>query len=84
MAILQVEYLENLAQARLDHLLNRAQENVNQVLEDVRLILAALRGDKEAESKLSGESKRFHLQYQTDLASGKLDLKACQNLARRD
>ena len=74
MAILQVEYLENLAQARLDHLLNRAQETVNQVLDDVRLILAALRGDKEAESKLSGESKRFHLQYQADLASGKLEV----------
>jgi histidinol dehydrogenase len=74
MAILQVEYLENLAQARLDHLLNRAQENVNQVMEDVRLILAAVRGDKEAESKLGGESSRFHLQYQADLASGRLEV----------
>jgi histidinol dehydrogenase len=74
MAILQVEYLENLAQARLDHLLHRAQENVNQVLEDVRLILAAVRGDKEAESKLSGESQRFHQQYQAELASGRLEV----------
>jgi|UniRef100_A0A7V6DRB7 histidinol dehydrogenase len=74
MAILQVEFLENLAQTRLDHLLNRARENVNQVLEDVRLILAAVRGDKEAEGKLSNESRRFHQQYQADLASGRLEV----------
>ena len=74
MAVLQVEYLEKLTPDRLDHLLNRSQENVNQVLEDVRAILAAVRGDKEAESKLGGESKRFHLQYQADLASGKLEV----------
>jgi histidinol dehydrogenase len=74
MAVLQVEYLEKLAPDRLNHLLNRSKEDVNQVLEEVRLILAALRGDKEAESKLGDESKRFHLQYQADLASGKLEV----------
>jgi histidinol dehydrogenase len=68
MALLQVEYLEKLAPARLDHLLHRSQEDVNQVLEDVRAILAALRRDGDA------ESLRWHRQYKADLTAAELEV----------
>ncbi len=74
MAVLQVEYLENLAADRLNHLLNRSRENVSQVLEDVRAILTALRRGGDAESLLTGESLRWHHQYQADLATGRLEV----------
>ena len=63
MAVLQVEYLESLAPARLDRLLNRSKEDVNQVLEDVRAILTALRRDGDA------ENLRWHRQYKADLTA---------------
>jgi histidinol dehydrogenase len=49
MAGLQVEYLEQLSQARRQAILSRSQEDVSQVLETVGPILAALRqvGDEE-------------------------------------
>jgi histidinol dehydrogenase len=74
MAVLQVEYLEKLAADRLNHLLNRSRENVSQVLEDVRAILAALRRGGDAEGLLTGESLRWHRQYQADLATGRLEV----------
>ena len=74
MAVLQVEYLENLAADRLNHLLNRSRENVSQVLEEVRKILTALRRGGDAESLLTGESLRWHRQYQADLATGRLEV----------
>ena len=74
MAVLQVEFLETLAPARLDHLLHRSKEDVNQVIEDVRAILTVLRRDGDAESLLKGESLRLHRQYQADLTSGKLEV----------
>ena len=74
MAVLQVEYLENLAADRLNHLLNRSRENVSQVLEEVRKILTALRLGGDAEGLLTGESLRWHRQYQADLATGRLEV----------
>ena len=68
MAVLQVEYLENLAEARLNHLLNRSGEDVNQVLEDVRTILTTLRRDGDA------ESLRWHRQYKDNLTAGELEV----------
>jgi histidinol dehydrogenase len=68
MTVLQVEFLENLAPARLDHLLNRSGEDVNQVIEDVRAILAALRRDGDA------ESLRWHRQYKDDLTAAELEV----------
>jgi len=49
MADLQVEYLEKLSSARQQDILSRSQEDVSQVLDTVRPILAALRrqGDEE-------------------------------------
>ena len=74
MVVLQVEYLENLAADRLNHLLNRSRENVSQVLEEVRKILTALRRGGDAEGLLTGESLRWHRQYQADLATGRLEV----------
>jgi histidinol dehydrogenase len=68
MAVLQVEYLEKLAPDRLNHLLNRSKEDVNQVLEDVRAILASLRRDGDA------ESLRWHRQYKADLTVAELEV----------
>jgi histidinol dehydrogenase len=68
MAVLQVEYLDSLAPARLDHLLNRSREDVNQVLEEVRAILTALRRDGDA------ESLRWHRQYKADLSATELEV----------
>jgi histidinol dehydrogenase len=68
MAILQVEYLENLAEDRLDHLLNRSKGDVNQVIEEVRAILTALRRDGDE------ESLRWHRQYQADLTAAGLEV----------
>jgi|UniRef100_A0A7C3V0K9 histidinol dehydrogenase len=68
MAILQVEYLANLAPARLDHLLHRSREDVNQVLEEVRAILTALRRDGDA------ENLRWHRQYKADLIAAELEV----------
>ncbi len=74
MAVLQVEYLETLAADRLNHLLNRSRGNVSQVLEEVRAILTALRRGGDAEGLLTGESLRWHRQYQADLATGRLEV----------
>ena len=68
MAILQVEYLEDLAPARLQHLLDRSKEDINQVLSDVRQILADLRRDGDA------ENLRWHRQYKKDLTVPELEV----------
>jgi histidinol dehydrogenase len=68
MAILRVEYLENLAEDRLDHLLNRSKGDVNQVIEDVRAILTALRRDGDE------ESLRWHRQYKDNLTVNELEV----------
>jgi histidinol dehydrogenase len=68
MAIVQVEWLEKLRPGRLDHLLHRSREDVNQVLEDVRAILTALRRDGDA------ESLRWHRQYKADLTAAELEV----------
>lgn len=68
MAVLQVEYLEKLAPSRLNHLLNRSREDVNQVLEEVRVILATLRRDGDA------ESLRWHGRYKADLTVPELEV----------
>jgi histidinol dehydrogenase len=68
MAILQVEYLEALAPARLQHLLDRSKEDINQVLSDVRQILADLRREGDA------ESLRWHRQYKEDLTVPELEV----------
>jgi len=68
MAVLQVEYLESLAPTRLNHLLNRSREDVNQVLEDVRAILTALRRGGDA------ESLRWHRQYKADVTAPELEV----------
>jgi histidinol dehydrogenase len=68
MAILQVEYLESLAPARLERLLHRSKEDINQVLAEVRQILEALRRDGDA------ESLRWHRQYKDDLTAAELEV----------
>jgi histidinol dehydrogenase len=68
MAIVRVELLETLTPARLDHLLHRSREDVNQVIEDVRAILTALRRDGDA------ESLRWHRQYKADLTAAELEV----------
>ena len=68
MAVLQVEYLKTLAPDRLKHLLNRSQEDVNLVMEDVRAILTALRRDGDE------ESLRWHRQYKADLTPPELEV----------
>ncbi len=68
MTILQVEYLDQVNPARLDHLLNRSRQDVNQVLEEVRSILAALRRKGDA------ENLRWHRQYQADITSADLEV----------
>ncbi len=68
MAILQVEFLDRLRPARVDHLLQRSREDVNQVIEDVRAILTALRRDGDA------ESLRWHRQYKADLTAAELEV----------
>lgn len=68
MTILQVEFLEKLTPARLDHLLNRSREDVNQVREEVQAILAALRRDGDA------ESLRWHRQYKADVTAAELEV----------
>jgi histidinol dehydrogenase len=50
MAGLQVEYLDGLSPDRRRQILSRSQEDVSQVLETVRPILAALRRDGDAEN----------------------------------
>ena len=61
MAGLQIEYLKKLDPDRRQAILRRSQEDVSQVLEEVRPILAALRlnGDE--------ESRRWHRQFKADL-----------------
>jgi histidinol dehydrogenase len=68
MSILQVELLDRLTPTRLAHLLNRSREDVNQVIEDVRAILAALRREGDA------ESLRWHRQYKADLTAAELEV----------
>ncbi|MGQ9688175.1 MAG: histidinol dehydrogenase [Desulfobaccales bacterium] len=68
MAVLQVEYLADLAPARLDHLLNRSRQDVNQVLEEVRGILTTLRREGDA------ESLRWHRQYRAGLTVADLEV----------
>ena len=68
MAILQVEYLASLAPARLERLLHRSKEDINQVLAEVRQILEALRRDGDA------ESLRWHRQYKDDLTAAELEV----------
>jgi histidinol dehydrogenase len=54
--------------ARLDHLLNRSREDVNQVIEEVRAILAAVRRDGDA------ESLRWHRQYKADVTAAEFEV----------
>jgi len=68
MTLLQVEHLERLTQERRDHLLKRSRTDVNQVLEEVRGILAALRRDGDE------ESLRWHRQYKADLTLADLEV----------
>lgn len=68
MTILQVEYLERLAPARLQHLLDRSKEDVDQVLAEVRQILEDIRREGDA------ESLRWHRQYKDDLTAAELEV----------
>ena len=68
MAILQVEYLASLAPARLERLLHRSKEDINQVLAEVRQILESLRRDGDA------ENLRWHRQYKDDLTAAELEV----------
>jgi histidinol dehydrogenase len=69
MADLQVEYLDKLTPARRQEILSRSQEDVSQVLDTVRPILAALRqvGDE--------ENLRQHRQFKADLTPADLEVK---------
>ncbi len=69
MAGLQVEYLDRLTPPRRQEILRRSQEDVSQVLETVRPILAALRqvGDE--------ENLRQHRQFKADLTAADLEVK---------
>jgi len=68
MADLQVEYLEGLTPARRQEILSRSQEDISQVLDAVRPILAALRleGDE--------ENLRQHRQFKADLQAADLEV----------
>src|SRR4030042_1767084 len=68
MANLQVEYLEGLTPARRQEILSRSQEDISQVLDAVRPILAALRleGDE--------ENLRQHRQFKADLQAADLEV----------
>ncbi len=68
MAVLQVEFLAQLSPERRHHILNRSSEDVSQVLEEVRAILAALRRDGEA------ETLRWHRQCKADLTEADLEV----------
>lgn len=68
MASLQVEYLAELTPARRDAILRRSQEDVSQVLDEVRAILADLRREGDA------PSLRQHQQFKADITA--IDLEA--------
>ncbi len=68
MARLQVEYLDSLTPARRQEILSRSQEDVGQVLDTVRPILAALRRDGD------DENLRQHRQFKADLTPAELEV----------
>jgi len=72
MAGLQLEYLKDLAAPRRSAILSRSQEDVSQVLEVVRPILAAIRQEGEA------ESLRQHRQFKADLTPADLEATAAE------
>jgi histidinol dehydrogenase len=64
---LQVEYLDKLSPERRRAILTRSQEDVSQVLDEVRPILAALRETGEA------ETLRWHRQYKDNVTVADLE-----------
>jgi len=67
MAGLKIEYLNELTPDRRAAILSRSQEDVSQVLEAVRPILAALRADGDA------ESLKQHRQFKADITPADLE-----------
>jgi histidinol dehydrogenase len=67
MSPLQVEYLADLTPVRRNTLLRRSQEDVSQVLDEVRPILAALRAQGDA------ETLRQHRQFKADITGTDLE-----------
>jgi len=78
MAVLKLEYLNQLSPARRDHLLHRSKTDVSQVLEEVRHILGALHRDGDA------ESLRWHRQYKDDLTVAELEVSPAEIEAAYD
>ena len=72
MALIKVEYLAELSPARRQSILRRSREDVSQVFEAVRPILAALLKDGDE------ENLRQHRQFKADLSAAQLEVSAAE------